>query len=101
MQRLMGQASNGDVARTSFTVDYTATAATDDGAAWKIALAAKDPGVAYARVDLWVDKTSYELRHADFFVTSGNLIKRAHYRGQDEIEIKAMLPPANRTTLHK
>ena len=100
MQRLMGQASNGDVARTSFTVDYTATAATDDGNAWKIALAAKDPAVAYARVDLWVDKTSYELRRADFFVTSGKLIKRAHYHGKDEIEIEDMLRTGNRTTMH-
>ena len=30
LQRLMGQASNGDVARTSFTVDYSATAVADD-----------------------------------------------------------------------
>src|SRR5258708_15560095 len=100
MQRLMGQASNGDVARTGFTVDYTAAAATDGGDAGQGAIAAKDPGVAYARVDLWVDKTSYELRHADFYVTSGKLIKRAHYHGQDQIDIEDMLRTGNRTTMH-
>ena len=99
LQRLVGQASNGDVARTSFTVDYTATAATDDGDTWKVALSAKDPAVAYARVDLWVDKTSYELRHADFYVTSGKLIKRAQYHGEDEIEIEDMLRTGNRTVM--
>src|SRR3954465_15005725 len=31
LQRLMGQASNGDVARTSFTVDYNPNAGADAG----------------------------------------------------------------------
>src|SRR5688572_2991294 len=34
LQRLMGQASNGDVARTSFTVDYNAKSAVEDGDTW-------------------------------------------------------------------
>jgi len=38
LQRLMGQASNGDVARTSFTVDYNAKSATEEDGAWVIEL---------------------------------------------------------------
>ena len=109
MQRLMGQASNGDVARTSFTADYAATTATSDGDAWRLDLAAKDPAVAYARVQLWVDKATYEPRRADFYVTSGKLIKRAWYRefgvmdGRNvvtAVEIEDLLRTGNRTLMH-
>src|ERR1051326_4121523 len=34
LQRLTGQASNGDVARTNFTVDYNPTGIAEDGDAW-------------------------------------------------------------------
>src|SRR5712672_100686 len=53
LQRLMGQASNGDVARTSFIVDYDAKSVTEDGDAFVLDLVAKDPAVAYNRVRLW------------------------------------------------
>lgn len=84
LQRLMGQASNGDVARTSFTVDYVAKSVTEgevDGRkAFVLDLAAKDSDIAYSRVQLWVDRASYEPLRADFYVVSGKLIKRAVYR---------------------
>lgn len=108
LQRLVGQASNGDVARSSFTADYTATAAAPDGDAWRLDLAAKDPAVAYARVQLWVDKSTYQPRRADFYVTSGKLIKRAWYRefgtmdGRNvvtAIEIEDLLKTGNRTLM--
>jgi outer membrane lipoprotein-sorting protein len=109
MQRLMGQASNGDVARTSFGADYNAASVETDGDNWRLELAAKDPSVAYARVQLWVDKASYEPRRADFYVASGKLIKRAWYReyGQLDgrhvvtaIEIEDLLRTGNRTLMH-
>jgi len=108
LQRLMGQASNGDVARTSFTVDYVAKSVVEDGKAFVLDLAAKDANIAYSRVQLWVDKTSYEPLRADFYVTSGKLIKRALYRefGQmagrrvvTAIEIDDLLRPGNRTVM--
>lgn len=80
LQRLMGQASNGDVARTSFTVDYVAKSAAEDGNAWLVELEAKEPAIAYKRVQLWIDRKTYEPRRADFYVASGKLLKRAHYR---------------------
>jgi outer membrane lipoprotein-sorting protein len=108
MQRLMGQASNGDVARTSFTVDYDAKSVADDGDAFVVDLVAKDPSVAYNRVRLWIDKQSYEPRRADFYVVSGKLIKRANYKAYGtmagrrvvtEIEIDDLLRPGNRTVM--
>lgn len=108
MQRLMGQASNGDVARTTFTVDYDAKSASEEGDAWVVELEAKDPAVSYKRVRLWIDKTSYEPRRADFYVASGKLLKRAHYkkfgmmagrRVVTEIEIEDLLRAGNRTVM--
>lgn len=108
LQRLMGQASNGDVARTNFTVDYDAKSVTEDGDAFVLDLVAKDPAVAYNRVRLWIDKQSYEPRRADFYVVSGKLIKRANYnkygsmagrRVVTEVEIDDLLRPGNRTVM--
>ena len=109
LQRLMGQASNGDVARTSFTIDYSATSASEDGGAWVLELEAKDPSLSYKRVRLWIDRNSYEPQRADFYVASGKLLKRAHYRkfttmaGRrvvSDIEIEDLVRPGRRTTMH-
>jgi len=108
LQRLMGQASNGDVARTSFTVDYVAKSVIEDDKAFVLDLAAKDTDIAYSRVQLWVDKTSYEPLRADFYVVSGKLIKRALYRDfgilagrhvVTGIVIDDLLRPGYRTTM--
>ena len=108
MQRLMGQASNGDVARSSFTIDYRAVSASEEGNAWVIDLAAKDPAVAYKRVRLWIDRDSHEPRRADFYVASGKLLKRATYkkfgtmagrRVVTEVEIEDLLRIGHRTVM--
>lgn len=112
LQRLAGQASNGDVARTSFTVDYVAKSTTEDVVgerkAYVLDLAAKDPSVAYSRVRLWVDRATYQPIQADFYVVSGKIIKRAHYREYSEmngkrvltrIEIDDLLRPGNHTVM--
>ena len=108
LQRLMGQASNGDVARTSFTIDYNAKSATPDAAAWVLELEAKDPSLSYKRVRLWIDRASYEPLRAEFYVASGKLLKRAHYRkfttmaGRrvlSDIEIEDVVRPGHRTVM--
>ena len=108
LQRLMGQASNGDVARTSFAVDYAAKSAVVDGDAWLLELEAKDPSISYKAIRLWIDRTTYEPRRADFYVASGKLLKRAHYRkfgtmaGRrviTEVEIEDLLRAGNRTVM--
>lgn len=108
LQRLMGQASNGDVARTGFTTDYVAKSASEDGNAWVLELEAKDPSLAYKRVRLWVDRTTSEPVRADFYVASGKLLKRAHYRklttmaGRrivSDVEIEDLVRPGHRTLM--
>jgi outer membrane lipoprotein-sorting protein len=100
LQRLMGQASNGDVARTNFAVDYNPTNVTSEENTWVLDLAAKDPSIAYARIRLWVDKTTNEPARADFYVVSGKLIKRATYHDHGQrIEIEDLLRPGNKTEM--
>jgi outer membrane lipoprotein-sorting protein len=108
LQRLMGQASNGDVARTNFAIDYDAKSVAEEGDAFVLDLVAKDPSVAYNRVRLWIDKQSYEPQRADFYVVSGKLIKRATYvhygtmagrRVVTEVQIDDLLRPGNRTVM--
>lgn len=108
LQRLMGQASNGDVARTSFAIDYVAKSAAEEGDSWIVELEAKDPSIAYKRIRLWIDRATYEPRRADFYVASGKLLKRAHYkkfttmagrRVVSEVEIEDLLRAGNRTVM--
>lgn len=102
LQRLMGQASNGDVARTNFTVDYNAVAVGEEELegkkTWVLDLVAKDPSIAYNKVRLWVDRTSNEPMRADFYVVSGKLIKRASYRGRG-VDIEDLLRAGNHTIM--
>ena len=113
LQRLMGQASNGEVARTGFTIDYDAKSVSEEEVeghgAYLLELQAKDPAVAYNRVRLWVDKNSFEPLRADFYVVSGKLVKRAHYRDYGQmagqrvlstIEIEDLLRSGERTVMH-
>jgi outer membrane lipoprotein-sorting protein len=112
LQRLMGQASNGDVARTSFSADYAPKSLTEEPweghQAFVVELSAKDPSIAYNRVRLWIDAKSYEPLRADFYVVSGKLIKRAFYRTYGEmagrrvvttVEIEDLLRTGNRTVM--
>ena len=106
LQRLMGQASNGDVARTNFTVDYHATAVAEDGDAFVLDLAAKDP-VRRLQPRAAVDRQASLTSRAAPTSTScrGKLIKRALRYGRwpaarvTESRSTTLLRPGNRTVM--
>ncbi len=88
-QRLMGDASNGDVITVNFARDYKATLAAEevvtDGErkarrAYKLALAATAEDVTYAAIELWVDVGNNWPIKARFLADSGRLLKTAYYR---------------------
>lgn len=88
-QRLMGDASNGDVITVNFARDYTATLAAEetvtDGErkarrAYKLALVAAADDVTYAAIELWVDAINNWPIKARFLADSGRLLKTAYYR---------------------
>lgn len=88
-QRLMGEASNGDVVTVNFARDYKATLAAEetitDGErksrrAYKLALAAANEDATYPAIELWVDADSRWPLKARFMADSGRLLKTAYYR---------------------
>ena len=88
-QRLLGQASNGDVATVNLAKDYKASlAATEDiqdgerktRKAYKLALVAVTPEVTYASIEMWVDVENSRPLKARFFAESSRLLKTVYYR---------------------
>lgn len=85
MQVLLGEASNGDVARTSFSTDYDVVSVTTEKRAsqmcYRLNLKTKESaqGSTYGQIDLWVDKQTYLPLYADFYTDSGKLMKKVDY----------------------
>lgn len=88
-QRLLGQASNGDVTTVNLAKDYRATLLAEeeiqDGErrqrrAYKLGLAAVAPDVTYASIEMWVDAENNRPLKARFFAESSRLLKTAYYR---------------------
>ena len=88
-QRLLGQASNGDVVTVNFAKDYKAILIDDeeiqDGErrtrkAHKLALTAVSRDVTYASIEIWIDAENNQPLKARFFAESTRLLKTAYYR---------------------
>ncbi len=99
-QRLLGQASNGDVATVNLAKDYKATLVGDediqDGErrtrkSHKLALVAASPDVTYATIEMWVDVENNRPLKARFFAESSRLLKTVYYR-RFQPELGAMRP---------
>jgi outer membrane lipoprotein-sorting protein len=93
-QRLVGQASNGDVLTVNLAHDYTATLigeeAIKDGdhqdrRAWHLDLVAATSEAVYARLEYWVERESYRAIKGKFYSDSGRLLKIAYYRKPAEV----------------
>ncbi len=80
MQRLMGQASNGDVAKVSFSLDYTGVLLAPQGEMLVMELKARSKGATYQKVILYADAKTYKPQKAEFFLTSGKHFKTAYYQ---------------------
>ncbi len=83
IQRLMGQASNGDVARVSYKNDYQAVKIGEekiDGIPCdKLQLEAQKASATYQKIILYVRKEDYQPRKAEFYLLSGKHYKTAFY----------------------
>lgn len=94
-QRLLGNASNGDVISSNFVSDYSAAHSgiekVVDGEkqeiqAHKLKLVATNDFAPYASIDLWAEIETLRPLKAKFYTTSGELLKVAWYRDwQDEL----------------
>ena len=89
-QRLLGEASNGDVASTDFSGDSTpvwlASESVDGVACQKLELTAKPGTLAtYQKLHLWLRSDDARPVKADFFAPSGKLLKTAYYRRYEPV----------------
>ena len=92
-QRLMGQASNGDVMTSNFSLDYQVELLGEEAIkdttkksrmAYRLYMTAKTSDVTYAFVDLWVEKNSFHPVKAKFYSSSKRLMKIAYYSNFQE-----------------
>ncbi|HUI09203.1 MAG TPA: outer membrane lipoprotein-sorting protein [Bacteroidota bacterium] len=83
LQRLLGDASNGDVARTRWAGDYDVTLKgeekVDDVACYVLDLVARSDGATYNHVILWVRTEDSRPRKAEIYLTSGKHYKTIFY----------------------
>ncbi len=88
-QRLTGQVANGDLARANFAGDYAPrilrTEDIDGEPHHVLELTAVDRGVTYQRVLYWVRKRDNFPMRAEFYSTSGRLLKTCRYENFREI----------------
>src|SRR5450756_781610 len=87
-QRLLGQASNGDVVTVNLAKDYQAQLAAEENIqdgdrkprhCYKLALSAVSADVTYHHIEMWLDTSNSRPVKARFFTESGQLLKTAYY----------------------
>ncbi len=97
-QRLTGEVSNGDLARTNFADDYKPRFLADDiinqKPCYKLLLTATNKDVAYRKIVYWVEKKSFFPIQVNFYAISGKLLKTGKYS-----EIKLVLDKKRVTQL--
>lgn len=88
-QRLLGQASTGDVVTVNLAHDYHAVTATPEDITdgdhvqrhcYKLGLAAAVGDATYHRIELWVEKSTNRPVKSKFYSDSDRLLKTAYYR---------------------
>ncbi len=95
-QRLVGQASEGDVVTVNLARDYAAKlvgsvegetlldADRKPRKCWHLELLPTNDGAIYGKVDYWVEKDTYRPVKGKFYSDSGRLLKIAYYHKYQE-----------------
>jgi len=83
MQKLLGDASTGDIATLSWAEDYTGSVVGDEPCGAQscthLSLQAARKSASYQRIELWIGSRKHEPVHADLFVQSDKLAKQATF----------------------
>ena len=88
-QRLLGQASNGDVVTANLSRDYSAKLVGEESVqdadrknrdCWHLDMSAASDEAVYSRVEYWVEEGSFRPVKGKFYSDSGRLLKVAYYR---------------------
>jgi outer membrane lipoprotein-sorting protein len=83
MQRLMGNASNGDLARSRYYGDYSAKYLRDETVfgvpCHVLELNAKSEGATYHRIEYWISKEGARPQKSEIYLSSGKHYKSIRY----------------------
>ncbi len=95
LERLSGDASNGDVARTNYAVDYTPVYLRDEKVGevncHLLELTSRRKGATYQRILYWLRAEDARPVRAEFYLTSGKHIKSATFDDYAQIGGKMLL----------
>ena len=95
LQRLMGNASNGDVARTRYAEDYAAKVTKEESVngvpCYVLELNAKRDGATYKRIDYWVEKETKRPKKAEIYLISGKHYKSISFDRYEETAGRTLL----------
>ncbi len=95
LERLSGDASNGDVARTNYASDYTPvylrTEKLEKTECHVLELTARRKGATYQRIVYWLRAEDARPVRAEFYLTSGKHIKSATFDDYEQIGGKTLL----------
>jgi outer membrane lipoprotein-sorting protein len=95
LERLSGDASNGDVARTNYAADYTPLYLREEKVGnvdcHVLELTARRKGATYHRILYWLRAEDARPVRAEFYLTSGKHIKSATFDDYAEIDGKTLL----------
>jgi outer membrane lipoprotein-sorting protein len=86
LQVLLGQTSNGDIARTGFAKDYDVASLADadmDGTScslFDLSVKEAKKDSSYKRIKLWVEKSTNRPLYAEFYAAGDKLLKKAFYK---------------------
>lgn len=96
-QKLMGQASYGDVASTNYAEDYDATLLPDETVegvdCYVFDLKARNSKTTYDRIVYWVDKERLVGVKADYYTLSGKRFKSANMQYGSTVSINGEARP--------
>lgn len=80
MQKLLGDASVGDIASLNWRDDYQVMQRSQEEGERLLQLRSDRRGLSYDRIDLWVSEQSLHPLRADFYLKSGKLAKHATFQ---------------------
>lgn len=90
-QKLIGGASNGDIAATNYANEYEATPMADqvinDEACFVFDLKAIDKKATYDRIIYWISKERGVGVKAEFYTVSGKMFKSAVFEFKNQVQI--------------
>lgn len=96
-QRLLGEASNGDIATTNYSRDYDATilgeALVHEASCYVLSLKAKEKDVTYDKIVYYIDKASKLGLKAEYYTLSDKLLKTAAFQYENTLRSEGKTLP--------